>query len=110
MLSLHDSLSIYQGAATVQLPHCIIKTDYFERHVLSEAFERPLLVFRCVAWRCVHLGPALEANADLFIYLRPKLFVFFIPCVRSEEHTSELPSLMRTSSAVFCLTTQPPHH
>src|SRR3546814_7954626 len=31
---------------------------------------------------------------------------------RSEEHTSELPSLMRTSSAVFCLQkpqTHPPH-
>src|SRR3546814_9461461 len=26
---------------------------------------------------------------------------------RSEEHTSELPSLMRTSYAVFCLTPQP---
>src|SRR3546814_4502606 len=25
------------------------------------------------------------------------------PCVRSEEHTSELQSLMRTSYAVFCL-------
>src|SRR3546814_9935796 len=25
---------------------------------------------------------------------------------RSEEHTSELPSLMRTASAVFCLTTK----
>src|SRR3546814_10732639 len=31
--------------------------------------------------------------------------------VRSEEHTSELQSLMRNSSAVFCLTTQPkPSH
>src|SRR3546814_7253808 len=25
------------------------------------------------------------------------------PCLRSEEHTSELPSLMRISYAVFCL-------
>src|SRR3546814_6775449 len=27
------------------------------------------------------------------------------PAIRSEEHTSELPSLMRTSYAVFCLNT-----
>src|SRR3546814_10699190 len=34
------------------------------------------------------------------------------PCPRSEEHTSELPSLMRISYAVFCLkkkTTQNPN-
>src|SRR3546814_2395828 len=30
--------------------------------------------------------------------------------VRSEEHTSELQSLMRTSYAVFCLTTKNNHH
>src|SRR3546814_7653510 len=31
--------------------------------------------------------------------------------LRSEEHTSELQSLMRISYAVFCLTTPtPPHH
>src|SRR3546814_1740427 len=29
---------------------------------------------------------------------------------RSEEHTSELPSLMRTSYAVFCLKTHKQHH
>src|SRR3546814_5258635 len=33
-----------------------------------------------------------------------KIGVFSLPCsVRSEEHTSELQSLMRTSYAVFCL-------
>src|SRR3546814_6686330 len=30
--------------------------------------------------------------------------------VRSEEHTSELPSLMRISYAVFCLKTNNSHH
>src|SRR3546814_3285747 len=30
------------------------------------------------------------------------------PDMRSEEHTSELPSLMRSSYAVFCLTTKTP--
>src|SRR3546814_1250149 len=31
-----------------------------------------------------------------------------ITCARSEEHTSELQSLMRISSAVFCLTKKKP--
>src|SRR3546814_4237148 len=31
------------------------------------------------------------------------------PSHRSEEHTSELQSLMRISYAVFCLNKQPPH-
>src|SRR3546814_2046625 len=30
-----------------------------------------------------------------------------LACRRSEEHTSELPSLMRNSYAVFCLNTKP---
>src|SRR3546814_7994716 len=32
------------------------------------------------------------------------------PQLRSEEHTSELHSLMRTLYAVFCLTTTPPNY
>src|SRR3546814_3065672 len=31
-------------------------------------------------------------------------------CLRSEEHTSELQSLMRISSAVFCLKKKKKHH
>src|SRR3546814_7011587 len=33
-----------------------------------------------------------------------------VAAVRSEEHTSELPSLMRTSYAVFCLQKNTPTH
>src|SRR3546814_10540600 len=33
-----------------------------------------------------------------------------LPSARSEEHTSELQSLMRTSYAVFCLTKKKKHH
>src|SRR3546814_3503233 len=37
--------------------------------------------------------------------LTPVLFIFliYLPHTRSDEHTSELQSLMRTSYAVFCL-------
>src|SRR3546814_10558058 len=38
-------------------------------------------------------GAGLQSDADPFI----------VALVRSEEHTSELQSLMRNSSAVFCL-------
>src|SRR3546814_4428736 len=45
-------------------------------------------------------GCGLEAvgkqGDDLFLH-------FLRPCLRSEEHTSELQSLMRISYAVFCL-------
>src|SRR3546814_7557082 len=34
------------------------------------------------------------------------IFLRYLPAGRSEEHTSELQSLMRTSYAVFCLTKQ----
>src|SRR3546814_10223976 len=34
----------------------------------------------------------------------------FAHCVRSEEHTSELQSLMRISYAVFCLKKKNKHH
>src|SRR3546814_7362098 len=43
--------------------------------------------------------PPLDGGA---LYLRP--FMFASEVFRSEEHTSELQSLMRISYAVFCLT------
>src|SRR3546814_10171396 len=51
--------------------------------------------------------------ADLAREQRDGDTVFEQDGVRSEEHTSELQSLMRISYAVFCLTkkmTQPHHH
>src|SRR3546814_3316774 len=44
----------------------------------------------------------IDANADFDpIFGQPRM-----GAIRSEEHTSELQSLMRTSYAVFCLTTK----
>src|SRR3546814_8377809 len=42
-----------------------------------------------------------------FAYVNPKSGT---PIGRSEEHTSELQSLMRTSYAVFCLKKKKKHH
>src|SRR3546814_6137606 len=47
-------------------------------------------------------GPARTINPYPPAVLRTQCFV------RSEEHTSELQSLMRNSSAVFCLKTKKP--
>src|SRR3546814_2500419 len=48
---------------------------------------------------CLGLPFALQAGAE-----------FFLPLTRSEEHTSELQSLMRISYAVFCLNKQKTYH
>src|SRR3546814_5614262 len=48
----------------------------------------------------------LGDGAGLYLLVRPngrKLWRFNCSHLRSEEHTSELQSLMRTSYAVFCL-------
>src|SRR3546814_4773909 len=42
-----------------------------------------------------------RVKADNILYLMP--YLFRLRCGRSEEHTSELQSLMRISYAVFCL-------
>src|SRR3546814_4700084 len=46
-----------------------------------------------------HLLVALHSHAFLCL----ALLLVFLVMARSEEHTSELQSLMRTSYAVFCL-------
>src|SRR3546814_3047631 len=61
-----------------------------------------LLIF---AWKKPREARLLSTRiiADLIFSVKPKL-------VRSEEHTSELQSLMRISYAVFCLTKKKQNH
>src|SRR3546814_1998656 len=47
------------------------------------------------------VAPVMVAAADPLAWTRAPLFV--VQSSRSEEHTSELQSLMRISYAVFCL-------
>src|SRR3546814_4816677 len=47
--------------------------------------------------------PAADAEADLVLHDRAAHTIPMIALLRSEEHTSELQSLMRISYAVFCL-------
>src|SRR3546814_4240269 len=57
---------------------------------------------------CMRLARRLDAagrldDAVLVLVLEDGLLPLFIAAIRSEEHTSELQSLMRISYAVFCL-------
>src|SRR3546814_3525842 len=75
---------------------------------LAETTPGPLILVTqfvgfIAAWR--DAGPFTPFVAGLLGAGLP-LWVTFVPCflwIRSEEHTSELPSLLRLSSAVFCL-------
>src|SRR3546814_9535476 len=51
----------------------------------------------------VVLGPVLELAKQGFLYLGQSEIFLQQFVLRSEEHTSELQSLMRISYAVFCL-------
>src|SRR3546814_3001812 len=48
----------------------------------------------------MHTRPGAVSSSP---YLNPKRPRYSLACTRSEEHTSELQSLMRISYAVFCL-------
>src|SRR3546814_8203328 len=63
---------------------------------------RELVLARPNRWRC---SPDLESERGGHSAAQPDLLPH---PVRSEEHTSELQSLMRISYAVFCLTKKKP--
>src|SRR3546814_3495214 len=52
---------------------------------------------------------SLQNEASMLINQARNLTSLPTSTLRSEEHTSELQSLMRTSYAVFCLTTKQQH-
>src|SRR3546814_2525227 len=76
------------NAAPANLPPAVKKKDacFKSDEVTAEAQVRTGIQLREILRRCVEIDPA-EGPAAL----------------RSEEHTSELQSLMRISYAVFCL-------
>src|SRR3546814_1538040 len=78
--------------------HLSDKRDAYAR-TLSGGMKRRLLVAKAM----VHSPPIIvldEPTAGVDIELRQQLWDYV---QRSEEHTSELQSLMRISYAVFCL-------
>src|SRR3546814_6988424 len=96
-------------------PSAFVATGHFPGHE-EEAYEIPkddlyLAGTGEIALTSLHSGEIIEADK------LPILYAGYSPCfrreagsagrdvrgLRSEEHTSELQSLMRTSYAVFCL-------
>src|SRR3546814_4443602 len=65
-----------------------------------------LLIFGVITWRyytLFDLVPGDRAAMALLLGLQVVYFYIVVFGLRSEEHTSELQSLMRISYAVFCL-------
>src|SRR3546814_9189453 len=83
-----------------------IETEFFERY---QAFYRAIEAH--ATWREIrenHAGIIRSLNAAgrnilLLQSVIAALAILCSPALRSEEHTSELQSLMRISYAVFCL-------
>src|SRR3546814_4322682 len=77
-----------------------LRDDRFDgRGSRRKARRHPVILYRLQ--KRAHLRAFLHAARDQIAarHSQPRAF----PALRSEEHTSELPSLMRISYAVFCL-------
>src|SRR3546814_8179159 len=64
-----------------------------KKELAANAIDRPNTI-----WMSLRAPPLLSPKASV----RP-VMIMIITAMRSEEHTSELQSLMRNSYAVFCL-------
>src|SRR3546814_8157415 len=67
----------------------------------APASDMILSFFSIVGLLASRFSPTMERAADSAA--RPSMERLWRPGIRSEEHTSELQSLMRISYAVFCL-------
>src|SRR3546814_8302589 len=90
-----------------------VEVEWTDDQTRVAQFETPTdgftLVNASLSWRPLpdtkNLTLMLSANNIFDIEARrhASFTKDYVPLARSEEHTSELQSLMRTSSAVFCL-------
>src|SRR3546814_4489845 len=93
------SCSDYRAGSTIDLEHdaadiitkvtCPLLALWAEHGIMTTLFDIP------AEWRkrCTDVSAATVPGGHFFLDQQPE---------RSEEPTSELPSLMRTSYAVFC--------
>src|SRR3546814_5706647 len=91
-------------AAIARIPLTLLR----EGGIVAAFLTTLALVLACVAWDTIaqrRLHPAFAWGAGLIVVSWPlRLALSQTPqWLRSEEHTSELQSLMRISYAVFCL-------
>src|SRR3546814_15435906 len=85
--------------------------DHRDLHVLPHSF--PTRRSSVLAWRQWYRAQGREYQPSMNAGPRYELFTMTLAAVRaglrSEEHTSELQSLMRISYAVFCLKKKKDH-
>src|SRR3546814_1615740 len=83
-------------AASAGIP----KTTLYKRYADKRELLNAVLVDRVSSWSKVSSRTDRNISDDLSARLKSRTATML---VRSEEHTSELQSLMRISYAVFCL-------
>src|SRR3546814_8367049 len=98
-LAFAIALSIPLGVVAALRPNSLLDRVYLWIAVLGQAmpsfwFALMLILVLGVWWRLL----PISGTGSLLHYIMPA-----IALGRSEEHTSELQSLMRSSYAVFCL-------
>src|SRR3546814_1887433 len=79
-------------------------TTLFRSLAPLEKFEKtPVMQIRKIESKCSTAADAVKCQAYELLSVAQSRIVGVEAAVRSEEHTSELQSLMRISYAVFCL-------
>src|SRR3546814_2364378 len=98
----HLPLYTYSAVAELALPRgcALVGVELTEDAVELPSFYHPQAAAYVLGRERGSLSPALQDRCDYLVKIPTK----FCINVRSEEHTSELQSLMRISYAVFCLT------
>src|SRR3546814_6584728 len=95
----HTRCALVSGVQTCALPICVSRVG--AAAATLETLDTPCLLLD---------EPRMQANIERLKTRMARLGVTLRPHLktpkRSEEHTSELQSLMRISYAVFCLTKQ----
>src|SRR3546814_4710683 len=92
--TLFPATTLFRSLALPQHPGCAVEREDHLLAVVARGVEQRILAVDRRERERLFLGEPCRALADL----QP-----FGQRLRSEEHTSELQSLMRISYAVFCL-------
>src|SRR3546814_49333 len=103
---------IVLGESAVGTKNVTINEPFFQGHFPAQAVMPGVLIVEAMAQTAAALvmytlGP--EAHGKVVYFMSVDEARFRKP-VRSEEHTSELQSLMRISYAVFCLKKKKQHN
>src|SRR3546814_2284180 len=91
------------GRAQLVVPSGAVRGAHMFRHALIQDVAYQALLNRTRRQHHRRIGEILLADHREVAELQPELIARHFSEARSEEHTSELQSLMRSSYAVFCL-------